>query len=317
MNIPVFDLHCDTSLALLGKSLKEAGSLRSNSYHIDLTRAEKLKGYAQFFGCYSSPIAGEVKRISVTELFEREMVSVLREIEKNKDLIELTYDVQQIEHNLANGKMSALLSIEGPAGFDYDPALLEDLYNIGFRMTNLCWNESNPLTGSHKTGEGLSEQGRAYVREAQRLGMIVDVSHISDQAFWDIMDIATAPVIASHSNSRSVHNHSRNLTDEMFLAICKCGGVAGINMFTEFVGGNENLDALCDHVEHYLMLDDSGKHIALGGDLDGCDTLVEGFEGVQSYPVLAQRLIDRGVEERIVRDIFWNNAIGVMKRCCT
>ena len=316
MNFPVFDLHCDTSLALLGKSLREAGSLRSNQYHIDLTRAGSLCGYAQVFGCYCSPVADEVKQISETELFEREMVSILREVEKNNDIIELCYDADQICSNLNNGKMSALLSIEGPAGFSYDPALLEDLYNVGFRMTNLCWNESNPLTGSHCTGGGLTEQGRAFVMEAQRLGMIVDLSHISDEAFWDVMDIAVGPVIASHSNSRSVHNHSRNLTDEMFLKICEKGGVAGINMFKVFVGGTEDLDALCCHVEHYLEMDPSGKHIALGGDLDGCDALVDGFDGVQSYPAFANHLISRGVDEQTVRNIFWNNAIGVMKRCC-
>lgn len=315
MNFPVFDLHCDTSLALLGKSLREAGNLRSNNYHIDLTRAGSLAGYAQFFGCYSSPVCGEAKRISVTELFEREMVSILREVEKNNDLIELCYDAAQVKGNVKNGRMSAFLSIEGPAGFGYDPELLEDLYNVGFRMTNLCWNEQNPLTGSQLTGGGLTEQGRAYVREAQRLGMIVDVSHISDEAFWNIMDIATAPVIASHSNSRAVHCHSRNLTDEMFSAICQRDGVAGINMFNVFVGGTEDLDALCSHVEHFLELDPTGTHIALGGDLDGCDTLVNGFDGVQSYPAFAERLISRGVDEQTVRNIFWDNAIGVMERC--
>lgn len=316
MNIPVFDLHCDTSLALLGKSLREAGSLRENTYHIDLNRASSLGGYAQIFGCYSSPIGGEAKKISVTDLFEREMVSVLREVEKNNDLIELTYGADQIEENLNNGKMSAMLSIEGPAGFGYDPELLEDLYNIGFRMTTLCWNESNPLTGSHLTGGGLTQQGRVYVQQAQKLGMIVDVSHISDEAFWDVMEISTAPVVASHSNSRAVFNHSRNLTDEMFKAICETNGVVGINLFTRFIGGAEDLDALCDHVLHFLELDSDGSHLALGGDLDGCDTLPSGFYGIQSYPVFADHLIMRGVSEQNVRDIFWNNAIGVIKRCC-
>lgn len=316
MSFPVFDLHCDTSLALLGKSLRECGSLLRNNGHVDLTRAGKLSGYAQCFACYSSTDCEEVKIIPPAELFEREMVSVLREVESNNKIISLCYDGTQIEENLKNGKMSAIMTIEGPAGFDYDPELLEDLYNVGFRMTTLCWNESNPLTGSHLTGGGLTEQGRAYVQEAQRLGMIVDVSHISDAGFWDIMKITSAPIIASHSNSRAVHNHSRNLTDDMFLEICKTGGVAGLNLFKVFVGGTEDLEAVCDHAEHYLELDPDGTHIALGGDLDGCDPLVDGFTGVESYPALAQRLLDRGISEQNVRNIFWNNAMGVIKRCC-
>ena len=316
MNFPVFDFHCDTSLALLGKSLRECGSLLKNDGHVDLERAKRLPGFAQCFGCYTSTVGGEAKRISPTELFEREMVSILREVESNQDLIRLCYNGNQIEDNQSKGLMSAVLTIEGPAGFGFDPGLLEDLYNVGFRVTTLCWNESNPLTGSHKTGGGLTEQGKAYVREAQRLGMIVDVSHISDEAFWQIMDITTAPVVASHSNSRAVHMHSRNLTDEMFLAICKTNGAAGLNMFTEFVGGSEDLDALRSHAEHYLMLDPDGTHIMLGGDLDGCDTLIAGFEGVQSYPLFARNLLDHGIDSRTVRNIFWNNAVGVMKRCC-
>ena len=146
--------------------------------------------------------------------------------------------------------------------------------------------------------------------------MIVDVSHISDQGFWDVMDVTSAPVIASHSNSRHVCDNSRNLTDEMFLEICRCNGVAGINLYTDFVGGKADLDAVCDHILHFLELDPSGKHIALGGDLDGCDSLPSGFNGVQDYPVLAERLIMRGLNEELVRNIFWNNAVEVMKRCC-
>src|SRR5699024_92825 len=133
-----------------------------------------------------------------------------------------------------------------------DPELLEDLHRLGFRITTLGWNEKNPLTGSHKTGGGLTDLGKAYVEEAQRLGMVVDVSHISDEGFWDIMEITKAPVIASHSNSRSVCNVSRNLTDDMFLAICKTGGVTGINLCPDFLGVNPNLDTVCDHIFHFL-----------------------------------------------------------------
>ena len=314
MNFPVFDLHCDTSLALLGKDLDKAGSLRSNELMIDLNRAGKLPGYAQCFACFTTPMMEQWYQISPVTVFELELATIMREIDKNKDVISLAYTTEDIERNMQKGMMSAVLTIEGPAGFSYDPALLEDLYKIGFRITTLGWNESNPLTGSHITGEGLSDAGREYVKEAQRLGMLIDVSHISDRAFWDIMEITDAPIIATHSNSRAVCNVSRNLTDDMFHAICQTGGVAGFNMYRDFVGQNSDLNTAADHFLQFMELDPSGEHIALGGDLDGCDTLVDGFHGVEDYPMLAQGLLRRGLDDQTVRNIFCNNALGVMKR---
>jgi membrane dipeptidase len=183
-------------------------------------------------------------------------------------------------------------------------------------MTTLGWNEQNLLVGSHKTGGGLTDTGRLYVKEAQKVGMMVDVSHISDEGFWDIMKVTEKPIVASHSNSRAVCDVSRNLTDDMFKAICETGGVVGFNQFTEFIGEKPDLDTVCDHILHWLELDPECDHIALGGDLDGCDTLPAGFDGVQSYPAMAQKLLERGVTEEIIRKIYWENALGVMEKCC-
>ena len=219
MNIPVFDLHCDTALALLGETWNEAGSLKKNELHIDLERAAKLEAYCQCFACYTTPMMEEWSKLSPVVIFERELATIQREVDKNKRLISIAYSMAEVDANREKGKMSALLTIEGPAGFGFDPALLENLYQIGFRASTLGWNESNVLTGSNVTGGGLTDKGREYVKEAQRLGMLVDVSHISDEAFWDIMDCTQAPIIASHSNGRSLCGHSRNLTDDMFLAI--------------------------------------------------------------------------------------------------
>lgn len=313
MNFPVFDFHCDTALALLGDDLNQAGSLRKNNGHIDLERTMKLGGYAQCFACFTTDIPELLHGISPIVLFERELATIQREVDKNSDLISIAYSVDEIEENRAAGKLSAILTLEGTAGIDYNPALLEDLWAIGFRVSSLGWNEKNPLTGSNVTGGGLTDLGREYVKEAQRLGMRIDVSHISDEGFWDIMKITQAPIIATHSNSRAVHHHSRNLTDDMFRAIRETGGVAGYNACRDFTGENPNLDTICDHILHFLELDPDGKHIALGGDLDGVETMPDGFEGVQSYPALAQRLLERGLSEENVMDIFWNNAIRVMK----
>lgn len=307
MNFPVFDLHCDTAYALVES--EEYQSLRTNKLHNDLERAKALGGYAQCFACYTTTD----EKGNPVDKFEKQLATIIGEVERNSDLIRLAYDAENIEVNHNNGLMSAILTIEGPAGFGFDPALLEDLQKIGFRMSTLGWNENNPLTGSHLTGGRLTDMGREYVREMQRLGMVVDVSHISDEGFWDIIHMTEAPVVATHSNSRAVWDVSRNLTDDMFRAICQTGGVAGINLYANFVGNNPTVDNLCDHIFHFLELDPEGKHIALGGDLDGCDTLVAEFGGVQDYVKLSERLLQRGLTEKIVSNIFWNNALEVFK----
>ncbi len=314
MNISVFDFHCDTALALLGRDTNQAGSLRKNSGHIDLERASALTSFAQGLACLTTPDFERFRMGSPVVGFERELATIQREVERNRDLIALAYSPRQILENREKGLMSAILTLEGTAGIGYDPALLGDLWNIGFRISSLGWNEQNPLTGSHVTGGGLTDRGRAYVRAAQELGMLVDVSHISDEGFWDIMDITQAPIIATHSNSRAVWDNSRNLTDEMFRAIVQTGGVAGYNASDEFTGAQPTLDTICDHILHFMELDPTGSHIALGGDLDGIEGMPAGFEGVQSWPALAQRLLERGLSEQNVEDIFWNNAIGVMER---
>ena len=313
MNFPVFDFHCDTALALLGEDLNQAGNLRKNQLHIDLERASRLGGYAQCFACFTTPMMEDWHHLSPIVIFEREIATIQREIDKNKDLISIAYSPAEIRANQEAGKMSAILTLEGTAGFGHDPALLEDLYAIGFRVVSLVWNEQNPLAGSHVTGGGLTDLGRVFVKEAQRLGMLIDVSHISDEGFWDMMKVTQGPIIATHSNSRSICNHSRNLTDDMFRAICETGGVAGYNACDAFTGEKPTVDTICDHIFHFLQLDASGKHVALGGDLDGVDNMPEGFDGVQSWPVLAERLLARGLDEKTVMDIFWNNGLGVME----
>ena len=315
MNFPVFDLHADTSNELIGKGYHETTGLFENKAHIDLKRASSLKGYAQCFACFTT---SNMDEDSVT-LFNKKKNAVLKQVNKNSHLIKQVFSAKDIEENYKNGLMSAILTMEGACGIDCDPERLEDLKKQGFLIGSLCWNEKNSLTGSCVTGEGLSNKGKVFIKEAQRVGMLIDVSHLSDQGFWDIMDITQAPVIATHSNSRSVFSKNefanrRNITDEMFKAIVQTGGVVGINLCPDFLGVNVTLNTVCDHVLRFLELDPTGKHISLGGDLDGIDDLPQGFHGVEDYPKLAQVMISRGISKETVEDIFWNNANSLLKR---
>ena len=314
MRLPVFDLHCDTALALVEGAEGEV-RLRSNHRHIDLTRAGELGGYCQCFAMFTTPDFVKWYGKSAEEVFDRMLRNLERELEQNADIIARAGSAAEIEANLAAGKMSAVLTLEGPAGIGFDAGRLEELYNRGFRISTLGWNEKNILTGSHVTGGGLTDAGREYVRECQRLGILVDVSHISDEGFWDIMDITEAPIVASHSNLRSVCGHSRNLTDDMYRAIVQTGGTAGINLCAPFIKeSGADFDATCDHIFRMLELDPTGQHVSLGGDLDGCDVLPAGFIGIQSYNRLADRLHERGLDEETIRNIYWNNTMGVMDR---
>ena len=315
MNIPVFDLHCDTVTELLGRDLSGKISLRKNHLHNDLERMKKFSGYAQCFGFWFTTDLPLPRGIKVEDIFWREVSLLQDHIDKNKDLIRQARSGEDVRRNLEEGLISAIFTLEGPAGIGFDPAKLEKLHNLGFRISTLGWNEKNSLTGSHVTGGGLTKRGREYIKECQRLGILVDVSHISDEAFWQVMDITEAPIVASHSNSRHICPNSRNLTDDMFRAICATGGVAGFNMCADFIGENPDLDTACDHILHFLELDPEGLHIALGGDLDGISDMPAGFCGVQDYEKFADRLLERGVDEAVVRRIFWNNALGVIDRC--
>lgn len=315
MKLPVFDLHCDTALELIGKDLKPKAALRSNNGHIDLERAKELGGYAQCFAMFTFPGFEKWFERPVTEVFDAMVSNLLRELAQNADVIAQARSSAEVEANLAAGRMSAILTLEGPAGIGYDPARLEELHKLGFRISTLGWNEQNVLVGSHRTGGGLTDRGREYVKECQRLGILVDVSHISDEGFWNILDMTEAPIVASHSNARGVHGVSRNLTDDMFREICRTGGTAGMNLYTEFLGEkNVDLDTVCDHIFRFLELDPAGTHISLGGDLDGCDALPAGFAGVEGYNALADRLHRRGLDEKTIRNIYWHNAMGVMDR---
>ena len=314
MRLPVFDLHCDTALALSERA-DVYTALRSNHRHVDLTRAGELGGYCQCFAMFTTPDFDQWFGKPVTQVFDTMLSNLEQEIARNSDLIAMAGSTAEIEANHAAGKMSAILTLEGPAGINFDAGRLEELYNRGFRISTLGWNEKNILTGSHRTGGGLTDAGREYVRECQRLGILVDVSHISDEAFWDIMEITEAPIVASHSNLRSVCDHSRNLTEDMYRAIVQTGGTAGINLCAPFIKEQgADFDATCDHIFRMLEIDPTGAHVSLGGDLDGCDELPAGFEGIQSYNALADRLLERGLDEKTIRNIYWNNTMGVMDR---
>lgn len=256
--------------------------------------------------------AGEVKESpAITAEYHRLLSVFRREIAANAHRIVHCRSAAEIEAAHRAGKLAAVLAVEGAEQL-YDIPLRE-AYADGVRIVTLTWNYENSLGGSCITGGGLSKKGRDFVWEANRLGILLDVSHGSDALFWDVAEQSTKPFIASHSNARAVHAHRRNLTDEQFQAICRAGGVAGINLFADFLtDGSCTISHVVRHIEHFLSLG-GAKHIALGGDLDGCGRLPAGIRGVQDIYRIGEELARLGYSDHLIHDLFYNNLHRVFR----
>ena len=324
MKIPYFDAHCDTiyrceetggtDAALEMDADRETqtayyaacGCLRENGGHIDLVRCRAFARYGQFFALYwdakNAPPDGMLAQCR--RLHDR----FLREIDENRDCITHCRSGAEVDEAVRQGKMAALLSIEGADLLDCEERNLELAHAWGVRLLNPVWNYANRLSGSNaqQPEQGLTAYGRDFLQRMEELSIYVDVSHLSDAGFWDVVRLSRRPVVASHSNSRAVCPHRRNLTDDMFRAIRDSGGVAGLNYYQHFVGDDPTMEGLVRHVEHFLELDGE-KSLCLGGDMDGCELLAGGMRGLEDVPLLWQALADRGYPQSLLEDLFWNN----------
>lgn len=306
MGISLFDGHCDTILHCwrTGEGLKE------NQGAVDLTRGGAFSRYCQFFAIFTMDDMGKDK--NSYDIYQEQYDLFCQQMREHCGLVSHCRNGKEAEQAHREGKIAAFLSVEGAHILNCDLEKLREAYARGVRAVNLTWNNPNILAGTNceEPDRGLSEQGRVFVREMQRLGMLVDVSHLSDPGFWDVIEIAEKPIMASHSNARAVWPHVRNLTDEQFTAIIQNQGIVGLNLCREFVGGREDLDALVAHLEHFLALGGE-KTVALGGDLDGCET-VDGISDVAGWQNLYERLLRLNYAESVVEDLFFNNLMRVV-----
>ena len=307
----LFDSHCDTAYELW----RRGEELDRSSCCVTLQQMRKFSSCGQFFAFCTYP--GVKHKFSCEELLWQPYGYFMKQMEKHGDFIAVCTCGRDYDMTISEGKMAVFLSLEGAEGINCDPGQLQKLRDAGFTMVNLTWNEDNALAGCAATnGAGLTAEGKEFVRRAQELGIIIDVSHVSDRAFWDIMEISTKPIVASHSNSRLICDHSRNLTDEQFTAICESGGYVGINLYSLFLSKEDtaSFEDVYAHISHFLSLG-GAKHIALGGDLDGCDKLPVGFSGLEDYELLFSYLMQKGLSEEIIQNIFSNTIEEVVKLC--
>ncbi len=306
----IVDAHCDTITELL----QNGQELRQNNCHIDINRLKQYNGYVQFFAAFISPDQARMGALScVLSIIDK----LYLEIENNKNDIMLCRNYSDITHALQNKKIAAVLSIEGGEALEGNISALRMLYELGVRAMTLTWNPRNQLAdgvGEKNTGGGLTSFGREVVGEMNRLGMLVDVSHISEAGFWDVINLTSAPIIASHSNAKKICGHARNLTDEQLLALKKNGGVPGLNLYPVFLSnsGKASIKDAIDHIEYILALTDENT-LGLGADFDGIDSTPEGLEGVQHMGTLFNELLRLNYSEDIVRKIAGENFLRVIK----
>lgn len=332
----VIDGHCDTLMAAIGRSLDpaEAGTprdllARSVTGHSDLPRM--LEGglrcqiMALFVDDADLPRAGEVTHEMIDE-FEKlcsRSGGALFPVRRGADL----------DKARPGRSMGALLSIEGAEALGGSLDALNDFHARGVRALGITWNRRNPFARGLK-GEGaggLTALGLELVRRLESLGMIIDVSHLSDQAFDDLARAARGPFVASHSNARAVHDAPRNLTDAQIRAIAAAGGVVGCVFVPGFVGsaepggstggaepGHRYLGRFCDHVMHVARV--GGIECAgLGSDFDGYRVGYEGDSGTvlgdaAEYPLLAEALAARGLDDSELEAVMGGNWERLIRR---
>jgi membrane dipeptidase len=322
MNIPVFDAHCDTIMKV--QEFKQG--LRKNDFQIDLTRGGRFSPYAQVFAVFTRPSAEILTQMNYSKDWPSDVLTriggelldlLLSELERNSDILTMCKSASDVKDAAENGKIAALIAIEGAELLGCDVTRLKRAYDKGVRLVNLCWNFDNELCGaSHgaKAG-GLTEKGAEFVRVMQDMGVAVDLSHASEKTFWEVAEIACRPIIAGHSDSKSICDNPRNLSDDQFKAIVSLKGVVGLNLYPTFLNssGEAGIDDIIRHTEHYLELGGE-KTVCLGGDLDGIETMPKGMTGIESYELIYEELLKRNYNEDLVRDIFYNNLFNVLER---
>ena len=307
----LFDGHCDTILGLLGNPKSgplPPGSLYENGLQVDLKRGLEMEAYAQTFALFG------FREMGFPDIFDTLYSRFTAEAEACSEHLRFCRSRRDALDAAKEGKAAAFLSIEGAEVIDCKPDKLEEAAEKGIRGFGICWNRANEITGTNaqEPDRGLSAKGKDLVKLALELGLTADVSHLSDPGFWDVEKLAKGPFIASHSNSRAVHDHPRNLTDDMFRAIRDHGGTAGLNLYSLFLGEEKvTVETAMRHIDRFLDLGGE-KTLAIGGDLDGCDRLPEGINGIQDVHLIRDALRDRGYDEPLLDDIFYFNLMRVL-----
>lgn len=311
----ICDCHCDTLTELYNKN----ASLYENEQHFDIKRQIALGGGLQFCAIY---VPTEVFRyqgglrytLCLLDKYNQEI----------KKLHENGIDVLQVRTaedagNVLKHKAATLLAIEEGGAIDGSLEALRCLYELGVRAITLTWSNRNDIAdgiNEEATGSGLTLFGKQVVAEMNRLGMLVDVSHISTAGFWSVMETSTKPIIATHSNAKSLCAHPRNLNDEQIKALAQNGGLAGITFAGQFLEEdwrNACIESVYKHIDYMLNLIGNDDHIGFGSDFDGISHPPYNIQGVQDYKPLIEYL-SKYYSDETINKITHQNVINLLQK---
>lgn len=334
----VIDMHCDT----IGRLYCEpkGNSLWENSFHIDLKKLQKGGYLLQNFALYVDSKAVEnplETALAMTDLY-------YQELEKNRAIIQPVFTYKDIEANRKSGKISAMLTLEEGAILKGSLSNLHNFFRLGVRMIALTWNYNNEIGAPNlcrdtdgapiffkRNPQGLTDFGIETILEMERLGIIIDVSHLSDGGFWDIIRYTKKPFVASHSNAAAQCNVCRNLTDDMIRALAERGGVTGLNFCTDFLctpdahtqtafsaagaaDSQPQISRIKDIVRHIRHITNVGgiEVCALGSDFDGIENALE-FGDASGIGMIAEALKKDGFSESDIDKIFSENVLRLYR----
>lgn len=311
----ICDCHCDTLTELYNKN----ASLYENEQHFDIKRQIALGGGLQFCAIY---VPTEVFRyqgglrytLCLLDKYNQEI----------KKLHENGIDVLQVRTaedagNVLKHKAATLLAIEEGGAIDGSLEALRCLYELGVRAMTLTWSNRNDIAdgiNEEATDSGLTLFGKQVVAEMNRLGMLVDVSHISTAGFWSVIETSTKPIIATHSNAKSLCSHPRNLNDEQIKALAQNGGLAGITFAGQFLEEdwrNACIESVHKHIDYMLNLIGNDDHIGFGSDFDGISHPPYNIQGVQDYKPLIEYL-SKYYSDETINKITHQNVINLMQK---
>ena len=322
----IFDLHCDTIWKIdMAREKNEQISLKKSSLQIDEEKLLKGGYFAQCFAIYipnkyENPYERCLNAISIYQT----------ELAKSENLLPV-YNYEDFKRNEEQGKISSVLTMEDGCPIGEDLYKLDNLYNLGVRMICLTHNLINPIgypnfgkyfpNGSPdrtvpNVTRGLTDFGRTLIKKMNKLGVVIDVSHLSDKGFYDVIELSEKPIVASHSNARAVCGNIRNLTDDMLYKLADNGGVMGMNYANHFLHdnaeqGRKTIECVLEHIK-YIKKKIGVEHIALGSDFDGIDSNIQ-LKDASRMEELIEILEKATFTSGEIENITHKNALRVFK----
>jgi membrane dipeptidase len=329
----VVDTHNDITSAITDGGFDMGARDTSGKNQTDIPRMKDGGLDAEFFAIY---VAAKYAKEGGAASRAMEMIDgVYEQARRHPESMEMAFTSDDVRRIHKTGKVAALMGIEGGHAIEDNLSSLRQFHRLGVRYMTLTHTNTNNWADSagginnpaEKRHGGLSDFGREVVREMNRLGMMVDVSHVSDDTFQDVIETTQAPVIASHSSCRALTNVPRNMTDEMLKALAKNRGVVMINFYNGFINteyakpgtpapekpaNTATMEMLMRHFEHAIKV--AGvDHVGIGSDFDGVDGMLPaGMEDVSKLPAITYELLKRGYSDADVKKILGENLLRVM-----